>query len=131
MRWKNILIPAGCVLLVAWSWQHYRWAGLAASVGSLVMWLLLHFTRTLQVLQRASRRPIGTVDSAVMLNARLRPGMTLLHVIAMTRSLGEALSAPDAQPEIYRWTDGGASRVTAQWQRGRLQSWTLERPDAP
>uniref|UniRef100_UPI003784B68A SDR family NAD(P)-dependent oxidoreductase n=1 Tax=Piscinibacter sp. TaxID=1903157 RepID=UPI003784B68A len=32
-------------------------------------------------------------DSAVMLNAKLKPGATLLHVIAMTRSIGERLSA--------------------------------------
>jgi hypothetical protein len=31
-----------------------------------------------------------------MLNAKLRPGVNLLHVMAMTRALGEQLSAKEA-----------------------------------
>jgi hypothetical protein len=59
-----------------------------------MMWVLLHYTRLLTILKRAADRPIGFVASAVMLNAKLRKGMTLMHVIAMTRSLGCA-----AEPE--------------------------------
>ena len=36
---------------------------------------------------------MGYVGSAVMLNARLKPGVNLMHVMAMTQSLGERLSA--------------------------------------
>ena len=81
-----------------------------------------------KVLQRASNRPVGYCDSAVMLNAKLRPGVNLLHVIAMTRALGEQLSPKEQQPEIYRWTDGTASTVTCEFARGKLVKWELFRP---
>jgi hypothetical protein len=62
-----------------WSWPAYRaygWPGIAIAVTGIVMWMLLHFTRMMKVLKRAGNRPIGFVDSAVMLNAKLRPGLT-------------------------------------------------------
>ena len=92
------------------------------------LWLLLHFTRMMQVLKRAAKRPIGYVDSAVMLNAKLKPGVTLLHVVAMTRSLGELKSVKDQQPEQYRWTDGTESQVTCEFRGGKLVRWDLVRP---
>ena len=93
------------------------------------MWALLHFNRLLQVLKRAADRPIGYVGSAVMLNAKLQPGVTLLNVMARTQALGELLSEKDAQPEIYRWTDGTQSHVTCTFKDGKLQHWTLVRPE--
>ena len=128
MQFQKYLIPIASVAGVAAAYRAYGWAGVAIAVGALVMWLLLHFTRMMTVLQRAAKRPIGFVDSAVMLNAKLRPGVTLLHIVAMTRSLGELRSAQDAQPEIYRWTDGTHSQVTCDLVGGTRKSWTLERP---
>jgi hypothetical protein len=95
------------------------------------MFLLMHFNRTMQVLKRAADRPIGSVPSAVMLNAKLRPKATLLHVIAMTRSLGEQRSPKDAQPEVFRWTDEGGSWVDATFVNGKLTEWKLVRPETP
>ena len=56
---------------------------------------LLHFDTRLMgnVMQKARHNPIGYVASAVMLNAKLKPGVNLMHVMAMTRALGEQLSA--------------------------------------
>jgi hypothetical protein len=88
----------------------------------------MHFNRMLQVLKRAANRPIGYVGSAVMLNAKLQPNATLLHVVAMTKSLGDLQSPKDTQPEIYRWTDGSQSSVTAEFMDGKLKTWVLERP---
>jgi hypothetical protein len=99
-------------------------------VTGIVMWMLLHFTRMMKVLQRASNRPVGFVDSAVMLNAKLKPGVNLLHVMAMTKAIGEQLSDKGAQPEIYRWTDGGGSHVTCEFRQGKSVTWTLYRPPA-
>jgi hypothetical protein len=65
-----------------------------------------------------------------MLNAKLNPGVTLLHVVAMTRALGEQLSPKDEQPEVFRWTDGSASHVTCEFKDGKLVRWALERPAA-
>jgi hypothetical protein len=128
MQFQRILVPLASVTLVAAAYHYYRWPGVAVAVGALVMWLLLHFTRMMQVLKRAANRPIGHVGSAVMLNAKLRPGVTLLHVVAMTKSLGALQSEKGEQPELYRWTDGSQSHVTCEFLNGKLKKWELVRP---
>ena len=128
MNLRNILVPLGAVALIGFGFQAYGWAGVAAVVGGLVMWALLHFTRLMSVMKKAARRPIGYVGSAVMLNARLAEGVNLMHVVAMTQALGEQLSAEGADPEIYRWTDGTRSHVTCEFRHGKLVAWTLFRP---
>ena len=128
MRFQNTLYLAAGIGLLYLAHRTYGWPGVAAVSGGLVMWLLLHFNRLMSVLKRASERPIGYVDSAVMLNAKLKPGVTLMHVMAMTRSLGERLSDEGVQPEVYRWRDNGESTVTAEFHDGKLREWKLERP---
>lgn len=124
----KIFVPVAGVVLVAAAFRAYGWAGVAVVTGGIVMWVLLHYTRLVNVLRRAADRPIGFVGSAVMLNAKLKPGMTLLHVIAMTKALGELQSPKDAQPEVFRWTDAGESHVTCTFTNGRLTQWALHRP---
>jgi hypothetical protein len=133
MNLLRILVPAGAAVLFAAAYRAWGWQGVALAAGAAVMWALLHFTRVLHVLRRTADQPIGHVGSAVMLNARLRPGMRLLHVVAMTRSLGALCSAAGAQPEVYRWSDGTQSHVTAAFANGRLLRWELARPaqDSP
>jgi hypothetical protein len=131
MNLQQILMPVLGAVLVAAAWHLYGWGGVAIAAGGIVMWMLLHFTRLTHVLSRASKRPVGFVASAVMLNARLKPGVNLLHVLAMTGALGERVSGENEQPEIYRWTDGGASSVTCDFAKGRLVKWTLTRPPQP
>jgi hypothetical protein len=128
MKFQKIFIPLASLALIAASFYYYRWQGLAISTGVLVMWMLMHFNRMLQVLKRAANLPIGYVGSAVMLNAKLQSGFTLLHVVAMTKSLGDLQSPKDTQPEIYRWTDGSQSSLTAEFMDGKLKKWTLQRP---
>ena len=130
MNLRNIFVPAGVIGLVLVGYASAGWPGVAAVVGGLVMWALLHFTRLMNVMKKAANRPMGYVGSAVMLNARLKPGVNMMHVMAMTQSLGERLSAENAQPEVYRWMDGTQSHVTCEFANGRLQKWTLERPQA-
>jgi hypothetical protein len=131
MNLQKILMPILGVVLVAAAWTSYGWSGVAVVVTGLVMWVLLHFTRLTHVLKRAADRPVGYVASAVMLNAKLKPGVNLLHVIAMTQALGERVSPEDQQPEIYRWTDTGGSSVTCEFADGRLARWSLSRPQPP
>ena len=126
--WKKIVYPLAGLAIVFGAWRAYGLPGLAAAGGGLMMWLMLHFTRTMHVLKQAADRPIGYVGSAVMLNAKLKPGVNLLHVMAITRSLGELQSPPDAQPEVFRWTDTGGSSVTCEFEGGRLVRWMLARP---
>jgi hypothetical protein len=128
MNFQKILMPILGVVVVAAAYRAYGWPGVAIAVTGIVMWMLLHFTRLMKVLQRASNRPVGYCDSAVMLNAKLRPGVNMLHVMAMTKALGEQLSPKDQQPEVYRWTDGTASHVTCEFQNGKLVKWELFRP---
>ena len=123
-----VLVPLGCLALVVLAYRSYAWPGVAMAVGALVMWLLLHFTRMLQILKRAADRPIGFVGSAVMLNAKLRRGVTLMHVVALTRSLGALQSPKDTQPEVFRWTDASDSSVTCTFAGGKLTQWELQRP---
>ena len=131
MNLQKIFVPVVVVVLVAGAWRAAGWTGMALVATGLVMWALLHYNRIMRVLKRAAERPVGYVGSAVMLNARLKPGVNLLHVTAMTDALGERLSAEEEQPEVYRWTDGGASSVTAEFDNGKLVKWTLVRPAEP
>ena len=131
MNLRNILVPVGLVILVVMGFRSYGWMGVAAVGGGVVMWALLHFTRLMNVLRKAADRPIGHVGSAVMLNARLQAGVSLMHVVAMTRSLGALQSPENEQPEFYRWTDGSQSHVTCEFHNGKLVKWVLERPAAP
>jgi len=125
---QKILVPSGALGMLVLAYRHYAWPGVAGAVGALVMWMLLHFTRMLQVMQRAARRPKGYVDSAVMLNAKLRLGMPLLHVVAMTRALGQPVDDESTGSEVFCWTDGSLSTVRCDFRGGRLKNWSLQRP---
>ena len=128
MNFQKFIIPITGVAVLVLAYRFYGWAGVAAAASVIVMWVLLHLTRIMQVLKRAANRPIGYVDSSIMLNAKLKPGMTLMHVIAMTRALGALQSAKDVQPEVFRWTDGSESHVTCEFAGGRLAKWQMVRP---
>ncbi len=130
MNFQKVLIPVAIVGSAALAWRSYGWQGVVVVVSVLVFGILLHFSRMMQVLRRASDRPIGHVDSAVMLNAKLKPGATLLHVVAMTRSLGLLKSAKNEQPEIFQWKDGTESVVTCTFSGGKLMHHELFRPAA-
>lgn len=129
MNFTRILTLAAIAILTLGAWQAFGWAGIALSVGGIVMWVLLHFTRMVTILNKAAHRPIGHVASAVMLNAKLRRGLTLMHVVAMTRSLGLLQSEKDSQPEVYTWTDTSQSVVTCTFVGGKLTEWALQRPE--
>lgn len=129
MNFQRVAIPLLVIGLLAVAWHQYGWPGVAAVGGGLMMWLLLHVTRLMTVMQRAAKRPIGWVASAVMLNAKLKPGQSLMHVVAMTRSLGKRLTPEGETPERYRWTDNGASFVEVSLVGGKVDRWSLTRPD--
>jgi hypothetical protein len=129
MNFTRILTLAAIAILTVGAWQAFGWPGIALAVGGVVMWVLLHFTRMVTILKKAADRPIGHVASAVMLNVKLKKGVTLMHVIAMTRALGELQTEKDAQPEVYRWTDAGQSSVSCTFVGGKLTEWTLQRPE--
>jgi hypothetical protein len=102
----------------------WGWPGVVLGVTVLVFWLLLQFSRSLRVLKHAAQRPVGTVDSAVMLHSKLKAGMTLMQVLQITRSLGTRL---EESPERWGWADAGGARVMLEFDAGKLRHWALER----
>jgi hypothetical protein len=124
---KSAVLWLAATLVVAFSYQKMGWPGVALSVGALIFWMLLNATRMLQTLKRAANNPKGFVASAVMLHARLQPGLSLLQVIAMTKALGEEVSK---EPEVWRWTDDGHSFVECRFEKGKLAEFTLTRSQA-
>ncbi len=114
------------VLGIAAGYVGWGWPGVLLGVTVVVFWLLLQFSRSLRVLKNAAGKPVGHVDSAVMLHSKLKTGMTLLQVLNLTRSLGTRLSET---PERWSWADPGGARVQLQFDAGKLQSWELVRDD--
>jgi len=130
MTWRNggvLLVTLGLLYM---GWDMGRWGGIALVVSGLVTVALIYLNRMMAVLRRVADRPKGFVGSAVMLNAKLKRGVNLMHVIALTNSIGEVLSPEGQQPELFRWTDGTGSFVTCEFANGRLVSWELVRPQA-
>lgn len=103
----------------------YGWKGVILALTAVVFWLLMQFTRLMRVMRMATSSPVGHVDSAVMLNAKLKPGMKLVDVLPLTLSLGRKTA--DA-PETYVWTDQGGVSVEVVLEGGRVARWKLQRP---
>jgi hypothetical protein len=73
----------------------------------------------------AAQAPVGQVPSAVMLHAKLHPGMPLMAVIKLTRSLGRKVRD---EPETFAWRDESGAEVEIEFDGGRCRSWRLARP---
>ena len=108
------------------SWQAYGLAGLALAASAIVFWLLLQFNRAMRVMKNAAAAPVGSIPSAVMFNARLVRGMTMIQIVAKTKSLGRKVPGSD---DDWVWADESGSRVTLHFERGRLVRWQLDRPE--
>jgi hypothetical protein len=116
---------------LAAGWLAYGWRGIVLALSVIAFWLLLQASRTLRVLRNAAQSPLGHVDSAVMLNAKLGVGLRLAQVIGITRSLGRQVSAGVGDgPEVFAWCDGGGDEVEATFVNGRCTHWRLRRHGA-
>ena len=113
------------VLAVVLGYLQYGWPGAVMAISAAVFWLLMQFTRAMRAMRVAGSAPVGSVASAVMLNAKLRTGQRLMDVITLARSLGEKLSD---EPETYRWTDNSGVSVAIEFNKGLSVRWTLARP---
>jgi len=112
------------VVAVAVGYAGYGWPGVLLALTVVVFWLLLQFSRALRVLRQASARPLGTVPNAVMLHAKLRAGLRLPQVLALTRSLGRRVAE---DPETFAWRDEGGDEVQVELRAGRVSAWRLQR----
>jgi hypothetical protein len=123
------VLAALAVALGYWQWG---WRGVVLALTLIVFWLLLQFSRALRVLRVAGQAPVGHVQSAAMLNARLQAGLRLPQILALTRSLGSKIAD---DPETFEWRDAGGDVVRVELREGRLARWTLQRgaadPPAP
>ena len=112
------------VAAVVMAAKAYGWQGAVFALTVVVFWLLLQLNRALRAMKQAASQPVGHVDSAVMLHARLRAGMSMLQIIGLTRSLGRRVSI---EPEVWCWQDEGESAVTLTMRAGKLHEWSLDR----
>ena len=116
---------------VAAGWTAWGVPGVVLALTVISFWLVLQFSRALRVMRLASSRPVGLVDSAVMLNARLASGMTMMQVLPITRSLGERVGEGGgpgrADDDTWRWRDAGGDSVTLRFNGGKLAGWQLVR----
>jgi hypothetical protein len=115
-------------LAVALGYLQWGWQGAVVAVTLVAFWLLLQFSRALRALRNAGRAPIGQIDSAVMLHAKLQPGQRLPQVLVLTKSLGVKLAD---EPETFEWRDGGGDAVRIELVGGKLARWSLQRAEAP
>jgi YD repeat-containing protein len=121
------VLAAGAIAVgyVQWGWQ-----GVVLGITVVVFWLLLQFSRVLRVMRNAAGAPKGRVASAVMLHARLKPGLHLTQVLGLTGSLGERVSEEaGGAPEAYEWTDESGAMVRVELRNGRVTQWALRRPE--
>ena len=109
---------------VAVGYAVYGWPGVLLAVSVVVFWLLLQFSRSLRAMRLAPGRPVGQVDNAVMLQARLSTGQRLTDIFKLTRSLGTPVST---EPEVFAWEDGAGDRVEVSLLAGRVSAWRLLR----
>jgi hypothetical protein len=118
--YTNGLLAGGAVLAGWWGWG---WHGLLLALSVIVFWMLMQFTRAVRTLRHAGQRPIGHVDSATLLQARLSHGMSVHEVIALTGSLGTKVGAADD----WQWRDPAGNEVVVHFRRGRVVRWSVAR----
>jgi hypothetical protein len=123
--WVGWALAAGVIAL---GYVQYGWQGVIMGITIVVFWLLLQFSRAMRAMRMAAQSPIGHVDSAVMLHAKLRPGLRLIDIVPITRSLGRKLGD---NPEVFVWSDTSGAAVEVVLEGGRCVRWTLSRPPQP
>ena len=112
------------VIAVAIGYAQWGWPGVVLAITLIVFWLLLQFSRALRALRAASQAPVGHVDNAVMLHAKLHARQRLPEILKITRSLGIKVSD---QPEVFEWRDAAGDAVRVELVRGKLRHWDLKR----
>jgi hypothetical protein len=118
----NALLAGGAVIV---GWWAYGWQGLVLAFTLIAFWTILQFNRATRVMRNAAQRPIGTIDSVAMVQARLETGQTLLEVLPITGSLGVKLNDRDE----WQWTDAGGNDIVLVFRRGVLVRWAVARAE--
>jgi hypothetical protein len=109
----------------------YGWPGVVLALTVVVFWMLLQFSRALRAMRKAAAQPIGRIDNAVMLHAKLRTGLRLIDVMKLAGSLGRPDAGNDAKGgEVFFWTDEAGDSVRVELRAGLVSAWLLLRADA-
>lgn len=122
---------AGALLLTAVAWRTQGWAGVAMVASTVFFLMLMQFHRAMSVLRRAGAAPLGLIPSAVMLNARLKPGMSLVQLVQLAGSLGRPRPEGDdvdRGEQSLAWHDPGEAEVVVRLRRGKVVDWRFSRP---
>ena len=82
------------------AWLAYGIHGLAFAASAIVFWLLLTFSRAMRVMRNAGQAPVGRVPNAVMFQAGLARGMTLVQVLAKTKCLGRKVGRASCRERV-------------------------------
>ncbi len=127
-RIAGILLAIAAIVVGA---VFFGWKGAILGLSCIVFFLLMQFSQLMKVMRTAQNAPLGHVASAIMLNAKLLPGMKLVDLIRLCRSLGVKVD-----DNTYRWTDTGGDAVDVVMAQGVVVSWTLIRaqstePESP
>jgi uncharacterized protein (DUF58 family) len=115
------------LIAVIAGWRAYAWPGVFLAFSVIVFWLLIQFNRSVRVMRNAADSPVGHVDSAVMLHSKLRKDLPMMKIVSITKSIGRHVSE---QPETWAWADASGAEVRIVFDKGRCQSWVLDRHDA-
>lgn len=78
------------------------WKGVLLVTSVIIFWLLLQFSQLMRIMRRTGSAPVGYTADALQLQARVKPGMTLLQVVQATGSLGHKTGTA---PDVYTWSD--------------------------
>lgn len=126
------------VAAIAIGYMQYGWPGVFLAFTVIVFWLLLQFSRALRVMRAAATNPVASVDSALMAQTRIHPGMKMLQVLRETRSLGQRLPHPSpGAHESWEWRDRGGDTLVVDFAQGRcvgahlLRAAATEAGDGP
>jgi hypothetical protein len=118
----NGILVGAAVLAGWWAWG---WQGLILALTLIVFWLLLQFRRATRALHNAARRPIGQVDSVVMMQSRLEPGMQMAELLQISGSLGLQQGGRDE----WLWADAAGNEILVTLRRAVVIRWAIGRPD--
>lgn len=117
-------IGVGSAVIYGW-WAH-GWQGLALAVCAAAVWAWLQFRRDRRLLEAAGARPVGRIDSVVMMQAHLAHGMQMPEVVALAGCLGHRYSAQDE----WQWTDALGNEIVVTFRRGVVVRWAVARNEA-